>query len=97
MAIVANRAGSAPIDRPMISPNREGTPAVTFAITPSDTVDLPYDTRLIYVGGAGNITVIDPKGNSRLYTAPAVGNWHRISARRVMSTGTTATVMLGGL
>jgi hypothetical protein len=70
---------------------------VTFAITPSDTVDLPYDTRLIYIGGAGAVTVIDTKGNSRVYTALALGNWHRISARRVMSTGTTATLLLGGL
>jgi hypothetical protein len=96
MPLVADRAGVGRIDKHIASKNETGAPQFTFAITPSDTVDLPENVRAIYVGGAGNITVQDLRGNTRLYQAVSIGTWQPISAKRVMSTGTTATALLGG-
>ena len=62
------------------------------AITPSDTVNL--GGRAIYVGGAGNVTVVTEGGNTTLFTAPPVGSIIPIRFTRVNSTGTTATALV---
>lgn len=96
MAIVANRAISSVLDRHIPSKGEVGTPTFTFPITPNDSADLADDVRAIYVGVSGNIAVIDKNGNSRTYVGVAAGTWQPIHARRVLSTGTTATSLLGG-
>lgn len=63
------------------------------AITPSDGQDQTY--RAIYVGGAGNVTVITAGGETTTFTAPPVGSIIPIETKRVMSTGTTATLLVG--
>lgn len=63
------------------------------AITPSDTAQQTY--RAIYVGGAGNVTVIPEGGGSALFTAPPVGTIIPIRCVKVMATGTTATALVG--
>lgn len=63
------------------------------AITPSDSQDQTY--RAIYVGGAGNVTVITAGGETTTFTAPPVGSIIPIETKRVMSTGTTATLLVG--
>ena len=63
------------------------------AITPSDTVLQQYNA--IYVGGAGNLTVIAESGDSLLFTAPPVGTIIPIKVTKVMATGTTATALIG--
>lgn len=69
----------------------------TFPITPSDSADLSSYVRAIYVGGtAGAIAYHDWDGNARS-TGTLQQGWHPIEARRVLSTGTTATDMTGGV
>ena len=61
------------------------------AITTHDSDELPSTTHGIYVGGAGNITLITTKGQTVLFTAVPVGLIIPIRAKVVMATGTTAT------
>jgi hypothetical protein len=65
------------------------------AITKSDTVDLARVTRGIYVGGAGDIAVIASSGTTATFSAVPVGTILPIRVSRVMSTGTTATLLIG--
>lgn len=68
----------------------------TFAITASDATKYAPPLRGIFVGGAGNVTIINEEGNSVLFTAPAVGTVLPVIASKVMATGTTATALVGG-
>lgn len=63
------------------------------AISPSDTVDLPKAARAIYVGGAGNISVIMMSGETVTFNSVPVGILP-IKVKRIRSTGTTATNMI---
>lgn len=66
-----------------------------FAITKSDENDLAYVTRGIYVGGNGNVAVVTPKGNTVTFTGATAGTILPIRAKQVLSTGTTATNLVG--
>ena len=64
------------------------------AVTPSDTVDLPDITRAVYVGGAGDLTVIfqdDATATPVTFKAVPVGTVLAIAVGIIKSTGTTAT------
>ncbi len=67
------------------------------AITPSDTANLPKCSRRIYVGGAGNISLLldeDADGAApRLFTAVPIGT-HDWAVKKVMATATTATALV---
>ena len=74
---------------------------LSFAITPSDTVDFLASGRTtiplcdaIYVGGAGNVTAVLQDGSTVLFTAPPVGSIIPVRAKRVNATGTTATALV---
>lgn len=60
------------------------------SITPSDTVNLSDVTRGIYVGGAGDISLVIA-GTTVLFSGAAAGSVLPIHASRVNSTNTTAT------
>lgn len=62
-------------------------------VTPSDTTELNLSG--LYVGGTGNVTVTTAKGNSVLFSACPIGFVINMGIRRVMSTGTTATLLTG--
>lgn len=67
-----------------------------FAITPSDADDLAMNTRAIYVGGAGNLRVILAGDTTAVtFTAVPVGTVLNIRVKKVMSTSTTATALVG--
>lgn len=73
---------------------------VAFAITPSDGADLADVTRGIYVGVAGDVAVsmIDPTTNklaSVTFKNANAGMVIPIITKRVLSTGTTATNLVG--
>jgi hypothetical protein len=63
------------------------------AITTSDTVAQTY--RAIYVGGAGNVTVVTEGGDTVTFTAPPVGSIIPVSVQLVKATLTTATLLVG--
>lgn len=62
----------------------------------SDVTVYTPPLRTLYVGGAGNVTIVTPEGVSVVYTAVPVGTTLNVDARQVMATGTTATLMVGG-
>jgi hypothetical protein len=63
------------------------------AITTSDTAPQTY--RAIYVGGAGNVTVVTEGGDTVTFTAPPVGSIIPVSVQLVKATLTTATLLVG--
>jgi len=72
-------------------------PVSGFAITPRDGSDLAVPTRGIYVGVAGDIKVTflnDDDGTSVTLKSVPVG-FHSLMVKRVWSTGTAATNMIG--
>lgn len=66
------------------------------SITPSDTDFVPHGrTTGLYIAATANITVDDPMGNPVTFTGLAGGIVHPIRTKRVRSTGTTATGIVG--
>lgn len=64
------------------------------AITPSDTVDLPFLTQAIWVGVSGHIALRNSAGVTVVFKnvpASSASAPFIIGTRRVMATGTTAT------
>lgn len=64
------------------------------AVTPSDSVDLTNVSRALWVGGAGNISVIMGNGATVLFSGIAAGTLLPIRVSRVKSTSTTATLIV---
>jgi len=62
------------------------------AITKSDTESNAFSS--IYVGGAGNVTVITEEGTTVTFTAPPVGTIIPIRTQKVLAS-TTATLLVG--
>lgn len=63
------------------------------AITPSDSTEVDFNG--IYVGGAGNLSVTLLDGSTVTLTAVIVGTIYPLRAIKVLSTGTTATNLIG--
>lgn len=63
------------------------------AVTPSDSTDLT-GCRGVYVGGAGNVAVRMVNGGTVTFTAVPVGTTLDVAVDRVMSTNTTATLLI---
>jgi hypothetical protein len=68
------------------------------AVTPSNTVDIPSITGgtsnngcVLYVGGAGNLTVDTVGGDTITFTGVLAGSFIPVQVTRVYATGTTAT------
>lgn len=65
-----------------------------FAITKSDTVDIPTGpTHAVYVGGAGVLVAVFEDGSTADLTCVA-GAILPLKIKRVNSTSTTATLMI---
>lgn len=64
------------------------------AITKSDTVEFATVSRAIYVGGAGDVVAIMVDGTSLTFSSVPAGTTLPIRAKRIHSTGTTATNMV---
>ncbi len=63
------------------------------AVTPSDTVNLTTQSRALYVGGAGNVSVVmgGPDANVLTFIAVPAGALLPLIVSRVNATLTTAT------
>ena len=71
-------------------------PADTFeAITKSDSVNLQHVTRAIYIGGAGDVAVVGEDNVAVTFVGLLVGTFAPIVCKRVNSTNTTATNLIG--
>lgn len=61
------------------------------ACTPSDTENFAEVPRAIYVGGAGDIVMVDETGNDETFAGAVAGQMYSLSPIRINSTNTTAT------
>jgi hypothetical protein len=67
-----------------------------FAITPDDDTDVPSVTRGLYVGGAGTVVVVLAGDSGAVtFVGATAGSVLPIRVKRVLSTGTTATSLVG--
>ena len=67
---------------------------IAEAVTPSDSTDLTNVSRALWVGGAGNISVIMANGSTVLFSGIAAGTMLPLRVSRVRSTSTTATLIV---
>jgi hypothetical protein len=69
-----------------------GPAADARAVTPADNTALPQGiAKRLYVGGAGDVTVVTLAGTVATYKAVPVGTYLRVFVQGVQATGTTAT------
>lgn len=66
-----------------------------FQITPHDTDELAQVTRAIYVGGAGNVNLTTASGTTIVFSGIPAGTVLPVQVRKVLSTSTTATNIIG--
>ena len=66
-----------------------------FAITTSDSANFTTNARSIYVGGAGDVTIVTPANTVVTFKAVPVGSILPVQAKRVNATATTATSLVG--
>jgi hypothetical protein len=66
------------------------------AVTPDDATLLPYTATSLWIGGAGNVSILTPYGSTLVFTAVAAGTLLPFAANRVNATGTTATLIVAG-
>lgn len=65
------------------------------AITPHDSTDLPSPTAAVFVGGAGVIQAVPVDGGAAVPFTCVAGQVLPISVKRINSTSTTATLIVG--
>ena len=69
------------------------------AVTPSATT--VYDQNgggqldALYIGGAGNVYVVDSHGNTVLFSGVPAGTILPLQCKQVLATSTTATLIVG--
>ena len=66
-----------------------------FAVTPSDSVDLPRETRAIYVGSSGDLSLLLVDGSAVTLAGIVGGSLVPVRATRVKATDTTASLLVG--
>lgn len=66
--------------------------STSVAVTPSDTVNFATGRAVgLYIGGAGNVVLIDDSGTAQTFTGLLVGHVYPFACTRVNATNTTAT------
>ena len=65
------------------------------AVTKSDSTVYSPNLQAWYVGGAGNVAIFTPGGHTVTFTACIVGTVYYVQAAKIMSTNTTATLIVG--
>lgn len=64
-------------------------------VVPSDTVDLNFVSRALWVGVAGNVQVTMLDGTVQVWPLLTQG-WHPVRVSRVWATNTTASSIVAG-
>lgn len=64
-----------------------------YAVVPSDTADLPWRPRALYVTADGNLSMMMDGATEPLLYPVTAGSILPIRPRRIMATGTTATAI----
>jgi hypothetical protein len=59
-------------------------------ITPSDTVDLPFRTRGVWIGASGVVAAVGNNGVAVPFNGAVAGSVLPIRCRRINATGTSA-------
>ncbi len=67
-----------------------------YAVIPSDTEDLPAVSRGVYLGTAGDISVVMKDGSSLVWKNLAAGIVYPFRVSRILATGTTAADIVVG-
>ena len=75
-----------------VAKGMESPPTRHFSITPSDSTDLAIRPRALYCQTYGTVAITDEFGTSVTYTV-AAGQILPFRGMRILSTGTTATVV----
>lgn len=73
-----------------ISEDLLGPATRASAVTPSDSTDLPFNSKRLHIGTGGTVSLVTTGGDTVTYTA-ASGTYLNVRAARVRSTGTTAS------
>lgn len=69
-------------------------PALNFAaVTPHASNELDYVTRALYVGGSGNLVVVNAAGAEVTFTAVPAGAILPIRTRRVDDSSTATSIV----
>jgi len=63
------------------------------AVTPNDTVALPFTTQRVFCGGTGNLTVRMADGQLVTFTGVLAGQVLEIAVSHVMTATTTLNVV----
>lgn len=77
------------------SPGVSSPASSGFAVTKHDTNLLPFATRGLYVGGAGDVAVRMVDGTLPIFVGVTAGTILPIRVDKVLSTGTSATSIVG--
>lgn len=75
--------------------NWTGVATKGFSVTPSDSTNFTTAARALYIGGAGNVTLVTIEGDVLAFNNVPAGTILPVATRRVNSTGTSATSILG--
>ena len=74
--------------------NNVTDPAMNFAaVTPSASTELDFVTRAIYVGGDGNLVVVNAAGTEVTFTAVPAGTILPIRTTRVDDSSTATSIV----
>jgi len=66
-----------------------------FAVTPSDTTEFTQFARALYIGTAGSLVLLTRRGNIATFVNVTTAQVLPVQTRRVNSTGTTASGIVG--
>lgn len=79
----------------MFASSNQSVATELFPVVPSDTVNFTKRARRLFIGGTGNLSLVDGKGN--VVNIPAYPGSAYLDAEilRVNATGTTATGIVG--
>jgi hypothetical protein len=78
----------------MPAPNYDISPAAqAVALTKSDSTVIPV-CRALYIGGAGDVAVVTANGSTVTFSGAVAGSIIPIAVTKLMSTNTTATLVL---